>query len=319
MRFLFALCLFAITATASSHEERVEKPTVIAVVGAAGEEEFAKEFIESARHWQNACATGGVNFIGIGLTNGSSTNDVEVLQQALQKEPTNSAGELWLVFLGHGTWDGKEAKFNLRGPDLSASDLVKQLAPFTRPIAIINSASASAPFIKALSHSNRVVITSTRSGAEENYTRFGRYISESIASPSADLDKDGQTSLLEAFLIASRRVTEFYKTEGRLATEHALIDDNGDGLGTPVDWFRGVRAVKTPSAGTSIDGVRAHQWHLVRSASEQALDPEQRRKRDTVEVEINSLRRRKSELKEDDYYKELERLLTELAPLIDLR
>ncbi len=46
----------------------------------------------------------------------------------------------------------------------------------------------------------------------------------------ADLDKDGQVSLLEAFLIASRRTLEFYKVEGRIATEHALIDDNGDGL-----------------------------------------------------------------------------------------
>jgi hypothetical protein len=323
--FQIPICCFvllfvcAALVDASSHEEMTDKPTVIVTVGAAGEEEFGKEFVTAARQWQSACATGGVNFIAVGLTNSIGTNDAAELQEILQRQPTNSPAELWLVFLGHGTWDGKEAKFNLHGPDLSANDLAKLLNRFSRPIAVINSASASAPFIKTLSHSDRVVITSTRSGAEENYARFGRYISEAIASPSADLDKDGQTSLLEAFLIASRRVAEFYKAEGRLATEHALLDDNGDGLGTPADWFRGVRAVKTPVAGGAIDGVRAHQWHLIRSSADQNLAPDERRKRDAVEVEIAALRRRKGELKEDDYYRELERLLTELAPLIEPR
>ncbi len=318
MKFLW-LCFIAATAIASSHDEGTDRPTVIVVVGAAGEDEFGKEFAESARRWQSACTTGGASFLAIGLTNAAGTNDAEQLQQVLAREATNSVAELWLVFLGHGTWDGKEAKFNLRGPDLAAHELVALLNRFTRPVAIINSASASAPFIKSLSHTNRVVITSTRSGAEENYSRFGRYISEAIAASSADLDKDGQTSLLEAFLIASRHVTEFYKAEGRLATEHALLDDNGDGLGTPADWFRGVRAVKTPTPGAAIDGVRALQWHLVRSATEQSLAPDQRRKRDAVEIEIATLRRRKGELKEDDYYRELDRLLTELAPMIDPR
>jgi hypothetical protein len=34
-------------------------------------------------------------------------------------------------------------------------------------------------------------------------------------------------------------VAEFYEADGRLATEHALLDDNGDSLGTPADFFRG--------------------------------------------------------------------------------
>ena len=42
-----------------------------------------------------------------------------------------------------------------------------------------------------------------------------------------------EAGALEAFLFASRKTTEFYKAENRLATEHALIEDNGDGLGTP--------------------------------------------------------------------------------------
>ena len=162
-----------------------------------------------------------------------------------------------------------------------------------------------------------MVITATRSGSEQNYARFGHYLSEAIADPTADLDKDGQTSLLEAFLIASRRTKEFYDNEGRLATEHALIDDNGDGLGTPPDWFRGIRAVKRAKEGAALDGLRAHQFHLARSEAEQKMPSTVRAKRDEVELAIAKLRDGKSNLDEDTYYALLETLLLEMARLTE--
>src|SRR5687768_17002490 len=106
---------------------------------------------------------------------------------------------------------------------------------------IVNCASGSGPFMNALSAPQRVVITATKSGQEQNFARFGDYFSSSISAPEADLDKDGQTSVLEVFLSAGHRVTEFYEQESRLATEHSLLDDTGDALGTPADWFQGVR------------------------------------------------------------------------------
>ena len=42
----------------------------------------------------------------------------------------------------------------------------------------------------------RIVITATKSGFELNFARFGKYLAAAIAEPRADLDKDGQTSLL---------------------------------------------------------------------------------------------------------------------------
>src|SRR5204863_7310884 len=67
-------------------------------------------------------------------------------------------------------------------------------------------------------------------------------LAKARCSVGVDRDRDGQIRLLEASLMASHHTAEFYKAESRLATEHALLDDNGDGLGTPADWFRGVRA-----------------------------------------------------------------------------
>lgn len=296
-----------------------DKVAVIVVVGAAGEEEFGKEFSQWAEAWTEANKKANASQTVIGLAPSNATTDLSLLTQAIAKEPTNSTAELWLVLIGHGTFDGKEAKFNLRGPDLSATELAEWLKPFRRPLVIINSASSSSPFLNKLSAPNRVIVTATRSGSEENFARFGKFIAEAIADPTADLDKDEQTSVLEAFIMASRRVGEFYEADGRLVTEHALLDDNGDGLGTPVDFFRGVRAVKKPAGGGSVDGLRAHQIHLVRSEQEQRMPTELRARRDELELAIARLREAKETLPRDEYYRRLENLMLELARLYGSR
>lgn len=294
-----------------------DRTTLIVVAGAAGEPEFGQSFGEQLATWVKTGAQAGVNYIGIGTEENPAVADRERLRQVLEAEPKNGPGELWLVLVGHGTFDGKEAKFNLRGADFSAGELAEWLKPMMRPVALIDTASSSAPFMGKLAGKNRVIVTSTRSGFQQNYSRFGKYFTEAIADPKADLDKDGQVSLLEGFLAASHRTAEFYKTEGRLATEHALIDDNGDGLGTPADWFRGVRATKRAQDGAPLDGTRAHQFHLVRSPAEQQLAPELRGRRDALELEVATLRESKAKMKEEAYYRQLEKLMLQLAALYE--
>jgi hypothetical protein len=286
--------------------------TVIVAVGAPGEEEFGKVFAESAAQWIKAGATAGVSTTVIGLSP-EDQDGREKLREAIVREATRGAGELWIVFLGHGTFDGREARFNLRGDDVLATELADWLKPVTRPLVFINCASASAPFLNKLSGPGRIIVTATRAGSEGNYARFGQYFSEAIGDAKADLDKDGQVSLLEAFLAGARSTADFYEGEGRLASEHALIDDNGDALGTQADWFKGIRAVKRAKAGAPVDGLRAHQIHLIRSEAEKALPPEVREKRDALELDLARLRDRKTSMKEDDYYAEVEKLMRELA------
>lgn len=300
----------------SAAEPATDRPTVIVVVGAAGDNDYEPNFATQAAQWEKVCQLANCQRITIGLESDAAATPKTAhdrLQETLAAEAKESKGELWVVLIGHGTFDGKEAKFNLRGPDLSGSELAGWLKPFQRPLAVIDTASASAPFLAKLSASNRVIVTSTRSGNEHNFARFGQFLAEAMTDPKSDLDQDGQTSLLEAFLTAANRVAEFYKTEGRLATEHALIDDNGDGLGTPSDWFRGTRAVKKAGSGAAPDGARARQFHLVRSEAEQKLTPEQRARRDDLELAIEDLRERKTKLGDEEYYRRLEILLLDLA------
>jgi hypothetical protein len=295
-----------------------QQATVIVVSGAPGEAEFAADLTLQSEAWAKVSAQAGARHVAIGVGGEvGAIPDRELLQQALAAEPKTGAGELWLVLIGHGTFDGKDAKLNLRGPDVSATELAAWLKDFQRPLAIIDTTSASAPFLARLAAPQRVIISATRSGNEQNYARFGKFLAEALPDPKSDLDKDGQISLLESFLSASHRTQEFYKTEGRLATEHALLDDNGDGLGTPAEWFRGVRATKQARDGAALDGPRAHQFHLVRSEAEQALSPEIRARRDRLELQISDLRARKAKLPEKQYYAELEKLLLELAAVYD--
>jgi hypothetical protein len=294
-----------------------DAPTVLVLVGAPGDKEYEDKFPAWAETWKDLSAKAGARHFSVGLDIPSSVSDLDRFKALLGQEPQEGERELWIILLGHGTFDGKEAKFNLRGPDLSASELAELLKPFRRPIAVINTTAASSPFLNKLSAPGRVIITSTRSGYEQSFARFGQFFSAAIADGTSDLDKDGQVSLLEAYLMASRQVAEFYKTEGRLASEHPLLDDNGDGLGTPPDWFRGIRAIKKPTDGASLDGLRAHQFHLVRSEAEQHLSPALRAKRNELELAVEDWRQSKSKLPPDEYYAKLETLLLDLARLYD--
>jgi hypothetical protein len=298
-----------------------ERPTVIVVVGAPGSEEYGQKFSVWAGQWEMAAKSAQAHFVRIehssGQADSKGPDDAESLKKTLLGLEGSPTEAIWLVLIGHGTFDGKKAKFNFRGRDATAEELAEWIERLSMPVAVINCASSSGPFINALSGPNRVIVTSTKSGAEHNYSRFGEYISEAIADGKADLDKDGQTSLLEAYLSASSSVGDFYKTESRLATEHALIDDNADGLGTPADWFQGYRAVRSAKEGSVPDGHRANQFVLIQNTQDKELPAEIKQRRDELELLIAELRTQKAKLSEDDYYDRLEPLLLELARLYE--
>ena len=311
-------CMLAIL-SAGAESDLPSQTTVMIVVGAEGTPEYGRMFAAWAERWEQAARRGGADTILLGDAKSTADSDRDRLRQLLHQEsaPTDKTGTLWLVLIGHGTFDGRTAKFNLRGPDVSAGELSTWIAASNRHLVIINCASSSGPFVSNLSGPNRVVITATKSGQEHNFARFGDFLSQSIADPLADLDKDGQTSLLEAYLKASRQTEEFYRTEGRLATEHALLDDNGDGQGTRADWFRGIRPVKRPAVDILADGHRAHQFHVVRSTTERKLPSDLRMQRDRLELAVVELRDRKRELDADEYYRQLESLLVPLAEIYE--
>lgn len=294
---------------------------VIVAVGASGTPEYGERFAAWAEEWRAAAAKADLTMIGLDPVAEEDSKDEVSDKQRLQEQLGKLADvpqtdEVWIILIGHGTFDGKRAKFNLRGKDLEATELADWLSPLKQNVAVINCTSSSSPFINAISGKNRIVVSSTRSGFEYNYSRFGRFMSTAIDDLANDLDKDGQTSVLEAFCSASQSVSALYEQDGRLATEHALIDDNGDGLGTAADWFEGIRAVKKPKSGVA-DGLAANSMCLVRQGAEAKLTGEQRARRFELENQLELRRNRKSKMDEATYLSLIEPILIELAQLYE--
>ena len=295
-----------------------EPPTraVLIVIGAPGEEEYVQPFRTWAERWNVASRSlsSKVELIdGTKLGDGKGKQDRDRILEWISENP--NAKEQWLVLIGHGTSDRDATKFNLRGPDISAEDLAKEIGKLSTRWLIVNCASSSGPFITALSGKNRVVITATKSGAEQNYARFGDYLSQSISDPESDLDHDFSVSILEAFLAASNRVAQFYSNEERLASEQALLDDNSDSKGTPGVFYRGARPIKAPAEGLQVDGSLASRIIVSTTSRPTQLSNEQRNQIEDLEMQVEEMRKRKKETPEDDYYQELEVLFLKIAAI----
>ena len=151
---------------------------------------------------------------------------------AERAQPTD---HVLVLLIGHGSYSGGESRFNLPGRDLTAEDYARLLEPLgSQQVAFVNAATASGGFIEVLSGEGRTVVTATRSGGQWNATVFGGYFVAAFADgeEESDQNKDGRVSVLEAFEYAVAQVARVYESDGRLQTEHALLDDNGDGEGT---------------------------------------------------------------------------------------
>ena len=296
----------------------------LVVTSVGGEEAYTKKFTGQATRLYDALA----NQLGFaeknlflltetasgGPEDGATGDDpahsrrataVEVRKSfAAIKSAANSESLVLVVLIGHGTFDSQQAKFNLIGPDLTARDYADLVAALpTRRVVFVNCASSSGEFIKPLSASGRAVITATRSGNEQNATIFAEHFIAGLTDSAADADKNGRVSVLEAFNYASKTTADWYKKNNRLATEHALIDDNGDGTGH--------------EEATAGDGLLAKTLYLDSKPIEQAAgDAELARllgERQRLEEAIEKLKSRKAEMKQEDYDRELEDLLVELA------
>jgi len=313
MIWLMTCAVLLAPAGEEATQEVSPSAAVVVVVGEPGETKYQELFTQWAERWQAAVKKSDARLVTIGLDQAGP--DRPRLERTLSELAHKPPHTLWLVLIGHGTFDGKKAKFNLRGTDISAAELTQALAPIECRMAIINCASASGPFVTQLSGPDRVVVAATQSGFEYNFARFGEYLSQAIADNSGDLDKDGQTSLLEAWLAAAKQTQTYYDSQSQLATEHAQLDDNGDNKGTPPDWFRGIFVTQKSKDGSLPDGTLANQFILVPGEDESRLSQESLEKRDQLERQLAQLRQKKKELSEQAYLQQLEAILIPLAKI----
>ncbi len=288
---------------------------LLVVVGAAGEPRYGETFNRWCEQWLVQAAEADIAASSISGMVGDALPKDQLVARLGELAADETLEELWVVLIGHGTFDGKVARFNLAGPDITADEFFDLIGKREKLSVVVNCTSSSSPFISANKNRNCLIATATRDGFEQDFCHFGGFFVDAVVNPDNDLDKDRQVSLLEAFIAAGKATDAFYETEKRLATEHALIEDNGDGLGTPAAWFKGIRLSVDIKDQKPADGLRSNQVFFSRGRVERELSVEQRAERDRLEVEIESLRRRKNRMDEDDYYSQLESVLLQLARL----
>jgi hypothetical protein len=282
-------------------------PYYVTVAGLGGEPDYEQRFTALAKDLDKLFKAAASDAHVYTLTGGDATKAhlTETLAQIAHE--AKAEDEFTLIFIGHGSYDGEEYKFNLPGPDISGEDLaiLCDRIPAKRQL-IVNTTSASGGSVGALQKAGRIVIAATKTGTEKNATVFARYWVDALRDASADTDKNEAITALEAFVYADRKTAAFYESQKRLATEHAVFEDTGK--------KEAVRAASTENG----EGLLAGNFVVLRlgSAQKAANDPAKRAlldKKEELERKIDLLKYQKAAMPVDDYKKQLSDLLLELA------
>ena len=320
---VFASVLSALSVGLVPTPVAAQESHLLVIRGISGDPAYAERFHEWSSLLVAAAVESGVDPSNItylaedpsafpGVDGESRKEEVESAFAALTTRMSDG-DHLTVVLIGHGSYRDGEARFNLPGPDLSAPDFGGLLDQIPGTVAFVNASSASGGFTQALSAPERVVITATREG-ERNLSRFGEHFAAAYNGAAADLDKNGRVSLLEAFEYARREVTRSYESTNNLVSEHASLDDNGDGKGSD----------DAGTTGDALDGAVARRTFLGPGRIATATTAEgpaaadsvgQRliRERNALEDRIARLRERRELMEPDEYQAQLEDLLVELG------
>lgn len=231
----------------------------------------------------------------------------EGVRQAIERLAARMSSDsvLYVVLIGHGSFDGVDAKFNLVGPDLEAREWAALLGLVPGHVVFVNTTGASFPFLERLSSRGNTIVTATRSNVQRFETIFPQFFVEALANPLADTDKSGRSSVLEVFEFASSGVREWYRERGRLATERALLDDNGDGLGREAGQLGPDGAI----AGNLYPGAGPVEPKWATNPRSVPLIA----RREALRLEVGELKASKHEIAPAEYHRKLELLLIRLA------
>jgi hypothetical protein len=297
-------CLFAALLSAAALQARAATYYVI-VSGIGGEPDYDQRFTAEAKDLDRIFKSEGPAAHVTTLSGSDAT--AAKLRDALGAVARDAKTEddFTLILIGHGSFDGTDYKFNLVGPDLTATQIASLCDKIaTRRQLIVDTTSSSGGAVAAFERPGRAVVAATKSGTEKNATVFARYWVEAFQDPSADTDHSDSVSAMEAFAYATRKTAAFYDSQKRLATEHAVFNDTGAG-----------DAVRETGGG---QGNLLASITLLRTGvtAQAANDPAKRAlldQKDQLEQKIDMLKYQKAAIDPAEYKKQLTDALVELA------
>lgn len=153
---------------------------------------------------------------------GPATREAVTEKVAEVRKLIGAADGLWVICLGHAHHDGRQAWWNLPGPDISAAQFGKLFADVAcREQVFIMTTSLSGYFVAPLARRDRVVIAATESDAETNETTFPAVFAQILAGglqlAEHDVDKDGKLSLFDLYVVVAKEIAQNYANCSALA------------------------------------------------------------------------------------------------------
>ena len=308
---LFALCVFvAIPAIAAAQPAR----HAVLIEGTSGDANFAKQFrseldrLATTLRDKYKMSPSQITIMAETAAEGelrSTSENVRAKFGELAKT-LQPSDVLFVMLIGHGTADATGAKFNLVGPDLTVPDWKAILAPIKSKVVFVNSSSSSFPFAAGLTGERRIIVTSTNKLSQRYATVFADAFIQALNADAADLDKNARISMWEAFFYASRVVKQHFELKNNMATELALIEDNGDGVG------------REAMSATGEDGTLSTMTYLDAVVEAKPTDPALQmllQKQELLTIQVDELKRKKATMPAADYDAAWEKLMIELATL----
>jgi len=295
MRAILVLTLLLAIPAASAADERY----ALIVSGVSGSPKFA----ESQKAWTDSLEStlrkgfgfgeGRVTVLSEHGVGGESATRENVTRTLAFLKPKLTADDtLLVVLLGHGTYDGTSAKFNLVGPDMDSREWKAALEGAASKLIFVNTTSSSFEFVPALAGKNRIIIAATDSAAQKYATVFPQYFIEALEQiAKADNDKNGRLSVFEAFTYAGQAVKQSFDQKGTLVTERSIIDDGSNGVLARTTYLDLPPA--SSASNTAVAGLE--------------------KRRVALEAEIEQLKGRKGQMPAGQFEEEFERLALELA------
>jgi hypothetical protein len=298
----------ALTASGFSRPALAQDSRLLVVTGVSGDDSYAKRYHDWAAQLIDAAKKkDGVPDANIVYLAEHTEVDPRVHARSTRENVEKAIGdiaaasrpgdEVVIVLIGHGSFDGGTAAFNLPGPDLDAAEWAALLAKLSaQRVAFVDTTSSSGPFLQALAAPGRIVVTGTKTGGERNETRFPEFFTAAFGDPTADGDRNGHVSILEAFNYAKNKVVKAYEQDGLLLTEHAALEDGDEGR----------------QAGAAFLTAHPADGGLAVDRSDPALSA-LADEREAIQKQIDALKLQKDTIEPARYEQEMERLLTELA------
>ena len=288
--FVFRPALLALLSLTTVNAANV----TVVISGLGGNDEYTEKFDEYATAIADEAKRIALTQTDVMLLRGGAAKK-EIVTALFDAIATRTdVNSFTAYFIGHGSYDGRSYKFNIPGPDITDTELLALLDKIkAQQQLVVAATSASGALLDVIDTGNqttgqRVLITATKNGREKTAVLFPEYMVEAITTPAADADKNESISAMEIFDYANRSVEGFYETEKLLAPEHARLQ------------------------GENAESFEVARYGNLLAA--QDIVPEALlTRRETLASEVSTLRSRKDDIDEDEYFDTLQNLMLELA------